>query len=191
MIVPPLVPVFRTPAQDLVVILSGFLHEPLKTDVAAHFVAVLVERQQSHQPRDAAVAVTEGMNAEEVEHQAGHGQHRRHTLLIECMAIGQAQFIDRRWCLGGRNRAEPDNRRRARPELHNLIVEPLPLAGIAAALLDYAVQPLEKVGRDGEIAGARVDQVEGPAIPEDLFLRAVAGPRVANDEGSEPRGILL
>jgi len=69
--VPALVPGFGAAAEDVVVLDAGLFDQPLQADVPAHLVAVLVEDQKGQQARDPAVAVAEGVDAEEVEDQAG------------------------------------------------------------------------------------------------------------------------
>src|SRR5262245_22184868 len=104
-------------------------------------------------------------------------------LLIECMAIGQTQCISRPRCLRGPNRAEANDRRRTGPELHDLIVEPLPLVGIAATLLDHAMQPLANVGRGGPTVAAHprrhgltVTPVRYASPPAGALVRRVTAP---------------
>lgn len=53
------VPALGTALQGFVVIFLRFLGEPFQAEVAAHFVAVLVKRQQGEEPGRAPVAVAE------------------------------------------------------------------------------------------------------------------------------------
>src|SRR5262249_7660682 len=65
-VVPALVPGLRTLFQGLVVAFLVVLDESLQADVTAHLVPQMVASQEQEQARDAAVAVPEGMNAEEI-----------------------------------------------------------------------------------------------------------------------------
>src|SRR5437870_2808308 len=146
---------------------------------------MLVERQECQQPRDTAVAITEGMDAEEIEHEAGNGQQRGDMFLVKRVAVSKTQLLNRPWRLRCRDRTEAHKWRPSRAKLHNLVIDALPLASIASPLLNGAVQPLEEVRRDGKITSTRVNQVEGPPIPLDLFLRTIVGCGVAKHERPE------
>src|SRR6266568_3488539 len=100
---------------------------------------MLVERQERQQPRDTAVTITEGMDAEEIEHEAGNGQQRGDMFLVKRVAVSKTQLLKRPWGLRYRDRMEAHRRRPARAKLHDLIINALPLASIASSLLDGAV----------------------------------------------------
>jgi hypothetical protein len=92
----------------------------------------------------------------------------------------------RPWGLHCQDWAEAHKRWPFRAKLHDLIINALPLASVTSALLDSAVQSLEKVRCDEEVTSTRVHQVEGTPVPLDLLLRAIARRRVAKHERPEP-----
>ena len=87
------VPALGAFAQDAVVIFFCFFDETFQTDVASDFVALLVEREQGEQARHPAVAIAERMNAKEIENQGADGNKRRDVILINGVAIDEAEFI--------------------------------------------------------------------------------------------------
>src|SRR6185436_1220186 len=137
---------------------------------------------------DPAVAVPEGVDAQEVEDEGGDGDEGRGLTLIDRVTVGETELLDGGGRLGHGDRAEADERRRSLPQLDDLVVDLLPLAGVAAPFLDDPVQSLEKIGGDGKVRGAGMDEVESPAVAADLLFGAVARLGLAEDQGHEAVG---
>ena len=85
-------PTGGTRFQDSIIIFLGLFHEPLMADIPPDLIAMLVESQQSQQPGNTAVAISEWVNAEEIQDQAGRGQERRDLQLVKGVAISLTQF---------------------------------------------------------------------------------------------------
>ena len=127
-----IVPAVRTEPEAFVVGLAGFLNEAFQADVATNFVAVLVECQQGEQPGHAAVAVPERVNAKEIQDEGGDGDERRDILLVESILIMLAEFSYGRRSLRSLHAVEPDHRGLSRQKLHDVVINPFELAGVAA-----------------------------------------------------------
>src|SRR6185295_7735019 len=126
---PSLVPALGAELKDLVVVRAGLFDQPLQADVAAHLEVVLVEGEESKEPRDAPVAVAEGVDTEEIQHQRSDSDERRSQVLVEGMAIEQAELLDSRGRLRHAHWTKPDDGRRSLPQLDDLVAHSLPLAG--------------------------------------------------------------
>jgi len=48
------------------------------------------------------------------------------------------------------------------------------------------MEPLEQTGTDQKLSGACVDQVEGPAVALDFFLRPVERASISHNQRDEP-----
>ena len=79
--------------EAFVVRLPGFLNEAFQADVATNLVAVLVECQQGEQPGHAAVAVSERVDAKEIQDEGGDGDEWWDILLVECVLVMLAEFF--------------------------------------------------------------------------------------------------
>jgi len=53
-----------------------------------------LEQERRGQPGDAPVAVAEGVDAQEIEHEGGDHQKRRHALFVAYVAVVQAECRD-------------------------------------------------------------------------------------------------
>ena len=100
---------------------------------------MLIKCEKCQESRNTAVTIAEGMNTQEIECEAGNSQQWRYMLLVDCVAVGQTQFLRCPWGLRCRDRTETHHGRAARAKLHDLIINALPLASIASSLLDGAV----------------------------------------------------
>ena len=99
------------------------------------------------------------MDGQEIEDEGGAGDSGLDKLLIDGVSIAQAQFLDGGGPGLGGKRTEAQQQR-AGAEFHDLIIDGLPLPGVAAAFLNGLVQAPEEFGRDGEFGGVGMDQVE-------------------------------
>ena len=71
-----LVPPLGTDLQSLVVALFILFDQPLQADIAPDFIAEMVGLQQEQQAGNPAVAVSEGMDAKEIEIEGRQGDQR-------------------------------------------------------------------------------------------------------------------
>ena len=124
------------------------------------FVAVLVERQQREQAGDAPVAVAERMDAEEIQHERADGHERRDVVLVDGVAIDEAEFIHGGGRGFGGNAFEPDDGRGAWPQFDDFVVHFLELAGIAAAFLTEPMQTAQQVWGDVQCLRFGVDEIQ-------------------------------
>ena len=174
--------------QDVVVVFLRFFDEPLQADVAPDFVAVLVERQQREQARDATVAVAERMDAKKIQNERADGHERRDVVLIDGVAIDEAEFIHGGGRGFGGNAFEADDGRRAGTQFDDFVVHLLELAGIAAAFLAEPVQTAQQVRGDGQCLRFGVDEIQRAAIARDFLLGTVFRTGVAEDERAQTVG---
>src|SRR6185369_13908629 len=128
-------PTLGATVQDIVVVGFRLFDQALQTDVAPYFDAVLVEGELGQDPGDAAVAVAEGVDAEEVENEGGGRDEGRRHALVDHVPIGKAKLVDGGRRVGHRDRTETDERWSSRPQLDDLVRDSLPLSGVAAAFL--------------------------------------------------------
>ena len=75
------VPALGALLQDVVVIFLRLFNETFQTDVASDLVCLLVNGKQREQAGDAAIAVTEWMDAKEIENQCADGNANTHAKL--------------------------------------------------------------------------------------------------------------
>jgi hypothetical protein len=128
------------------------------------------------------------MDAEEVEHERGQGEERRDVVLIERVAVEQAEFIHGGGRLFCRQAAEDDFGRGPRRELDDVVINALELPRVAAGALAKGVQTFESVGRDGKFGVARVDFVQRAAIALHFLLGTVSRSGVAQHERAQTVG---
>ncbi len=144
------VPALGALLEDVIVVVFPFFDEPLQANVPAHFVSVLVERQQREQAGDAAIAVTERVDAKEIEHECPDGHERRNLVLVDGVAIDEAEFIHGSWRGFGGDARETHDGRGAWPQFDDVVVHFLELTGIAAAFLTELMETAQQVGSDGQ-----------------------------------------
>lgn len=165
-------PALGTALQGIVVIFLRFFGESFQADVAAHFVTVLVQRQQGEESGHAPVAVAEGMDAGEVQHQRGGGDERWDVFLFQGMAVEQAEFIHGGGCLFGRDAFEANLRRLAGVELNDFVVEAFELANVATPVPADCVRVFQGGGIDGDAGGFGVDFIQG--APAGLLFNEIS-----------------
>lgn len=115
-IVVPFVPALGAAVEDVVVVGFRLFDQALQTDVATHFDTVLVEGELGEEPRDAAVAVAEGVDAEEVEDEGSSRDEGRRQVLVDARA-GRKGRVRRRQPACRPLRPDGNGRREALPAL--------------------------------------------------------------------------
>lgn len=125
------------------------------------------------------------MDAEKVQHQPRDGKERWDVVLVERMAVEQAQFIHGSGSLFCLHAAEADDGCSAGNELNNLIVQAFELPGIAARGLAQGVKPSDGVGGHGQFFVPGVDFIQRHSVTLHFLLRTVAGFGVSQDQRTE------
>jgi hypothetical protein len=151
-------------------------------------VAVVIEHQQRQQARDAAVAVAEGMDAHEVQHERGNQHEVRRARLGHGVAIRQRQLLDRARRLRDSHGTEAHDKRRADTQLDDVVVHALPLARIARRSLCKRVKTAGRVRRHREVGSLGVDQRQRVAVTADILLGAIPRLRAADDQRPQAIG---
>ena len=134
------VPALGAFLQDVVVIFLRLFDEAFQADVASDFVTVLVEREQGQEAGHPPIAVAEWMDAKEIENERADGNERRDVILINGVAIDQAEFVHGGGRGFGGDTFETDDGRCAGPKFDDFIVHLLELAGVTAAFLTKFMQ---------------------------------------------------
>ena len=181
-----LVPALGALLEDVVVVFFRLLDEPLQADVSADFIAMLVECQQGKQAGDATVAVPKRVDAEEVEHKRADGHERWDMVLVDGVAIDEAEFIHGGGRGFGGDAFETYDGRGAWPQFDDFVVHFLELTGIAAAFLREPMQAAQQIGSDGQCLHFGVDEMQGSTIPGDVLLRPVSRAGMAEHERAQP-----
>lgn len=90
-----LVPTLRAGLQRFVVAFLRFFKGTLQADEAAYGIAEVIEQLQGQQPRHAAIAIREGVDAQKIE----DGQRRQHQgvgqMLVQSKAVARDQVCHR------------------------------------------------------------------------------------------------
>src|SRR2546426_4916900 len=97
---------------------------------------MLVQGEEGEEPRDAAVAVAERMDAQKIEDERRHGHKWRSAALVYGLSIQQTQLIDGRGCRSGRDGTKPHPRSLSGLQLDDLVLCGFPLTGIATVFLN-------------------------------------------------------
>ena len=181
-----LVPALGALLEDVVVVIFSFFDQPLQADVPAYFIAMLVKRQQREQAGDAAIAVTERVDAEEIEHECADGHEGRDAVLIDGVPIDETEFIHGGWRGFGGDTFETYDGRGAWPQFDDFVVHFLEPTSIATAFLREPMQAAQQIGSDGQCLPFGVDEMQGSAIPGDVLLGPVFGAGMAEHERAQP-----
>ena len=147
---------------------------------------MLVERQHGKQTGDAAVAVTKRVHAQEIEHERADGHERWDMVLVDGVAMDEAEFIHGVGRGFGGDTFETCDGRGAWPQFDDFVVHFLELTSIAAAFLREPMQAAQQIGSDGQCLHFGVDEMQGSAIPGDVLLRPVFGAGMAEHERAQP-----
>ena len=182
------VPALGAFLQDMVVIFLRLFDEAFQADVAPDFVAVLVKREQGKETGHRPIAVAERMDAKEIENERADGNKRRDVILVNGVAIDQAEFVHGGGRGFGGNAFETDDGRGAGPKFDDFVVHFLELAGVTAAFLTKFMQTAQQVGGDWQIFRFRVDEIQRAAVAGDFLFGTVFGAGVAEDERAQTVG---
>lgn len=128
------------------------------------------------------------MDAKKVQHKCGNGDQRRDVVLIERMAIEQAEFSHGGGRLFCRNALETNDGRGPGPKFDHFIINAFELPGVAAGGLTKGVQMFEGGRGDGQFFVPGVDFVQGEPVALNFLFGAVAWLGVAGDERTEAVG---
>ncbi len=165
-------PALRTGLQRFVVALFRFFEDALQTDEAAHGVVEVVEQLQCQQPRHAAIAIREGVDAEEVEDDQWHQNQRVCQVLVQRRVVSRDHVGHHH---GGKmrgDRAKADARAAIGMAQGDVVVRGLPAtARLRHVAVKDAVELQGRAFRKRHLLGAFVDQAQGIAITCDLLLR--------------------
>jgi hypothetical protein len=130
--------------------------------------SVRPQQQRGRKPGDAAIAVAEGVNREQVEDEGRHGQERRNALLTGSAAIPAAQHFHLRWGLFGGDGNEADAA---------FAVRPAPRQSMQAA---------NRLWSDCDQVLSREDPIQRRTTSGEFFLRSVTRPGPPNHQGAQP-----
>lgn len=182
-----LVPAFGTLLQRFVVAHLVVLYQALQADVAPDVDAREVTGLEQQQAGDAAVAVAEGMDAEEVEVEGGQQDKRRDDAFADEIGPEAGQRAGTRGRLGRRNAAETDALVAIGQTLDDVDRLVLVLPGIPDLAAAKLVQVEDGLLRDRKLCAALVDQVQGVAVARDLLLVPVLEGGTPENDGSDAR----
>ncbi len=173
--------------EGLVVAVLVLLDDALEADVAADVEPELIALEEQQQPRDAAIAVSERVDAQEVEVEGGEEQQRMEAAVFEGMAPGQDEVTHGPAHAGPGNGLESDTRDAVSVGLDDVQVAPPVPPGVADLAARVAVQIEDRLLRNGKRRCGFVDPPQSIAITADLFFVAVPQGGPAEHDGAEAR----
>lgn len=181
-----LMPPLRGDVERLIIRFLGFLDDALQADVAAHLIALMVEREQREQTGHAAISIRKGVDAEEIQNVEGNQEQwvpDSFALGIGKMLVQDPHGIFREVRSDG---LETNALGAVWQGFANFIGSNLPMAAIVSGIFEQISVELEHdaVG-ERNVGLILMDGIEHVAVSGDLALGAVSGFGSGGDEFAE------
>ena len=153
---------------------ANALDELFQADESAHLEAGQVKQRQGQEPGHAAIAIPEGMNAEEIQDVRGDEQR---LLDVAFLPKDLEPLVESFHRLGGRVRqggGEANRFRAVRVQLRDFVIHALPLAAsIGRELEKIAMKLQDHTGGERDVRSGTMNGVQNVAVAGDFLFRTV------------------